>query len=657
MKKFSAIIILLLSGFIIRGESFDLAPGGSTRITVDAPAKSLLKVRARLDLPAGKEGWGGYFMGLALNGKQPGMPVNTGAKIWDLTRVPPEGAEHYSSSRNAWFVKADSDFIAFNGEGSFDRTGFLGRKNTVYDRSGYTNAYYDKIFEIGTGTAVLEIRNLSPRYRLTGNVEVMDLPHGELLFFVPVAGKDIYPWSFPQPEEMKRELSIRACSGEFEPLVLSVRNRGGDLSFRWRLEGLPFAPDIRVQGYAGPDSTDRFKYVEAAGLEVVQPDRLLASDEWKVPAGQTGSLWMIFHIPADAAPGSHQGKLILNDAYEFPVKVEVLPFKLAPAEKIYGLWTNSLPGRDPERRRRQCADLRGHGINTFFLDQWTTPVSITPDGGIDISRFEAALAWLKEENLNRKALIFGLIGSLPKQISAAAKTEDVRSPEWAKTAERLFSTMEKAAAKEGFEFYLHSHDEPDIHPKITADFESLSRSLKQNTSIKIASNATIVGQMHWSGMIDLNICAVYNGVLQGWNGEAGSNHFFPQWGRVSPEDIRKHVKYGYTQVRASDAVGARSVYGLLMDAMNLHGMWGFAYYWGKDDWNIAWPFPEKDGRWGTTFGWEMLRAGVNDSRYYRTLRLSGGEFELPEPGVLHGMTMEELQSLRDQIIDRILKRR
>lgn len=651
------VAILLLSGVLLPGSTFDLAPGTSTRISFNVPAKALLKVRARLDMPEGKEGWGGYFMGLAINGKMPGMPVNTGKKVWNLTRVPLESADQYSPAKDAWFVKADSDFIAFNGEGSFNRTGFLGRKNTVYDRAGYTNTYYDKIFEVENGRVTLEIRNLSPRYRLTGHSEIMELPHDKLLFFAPTAGSEIYPWSFPQPEEMKRQLSIRACPGEFEPLVLSLHNRGDGLTFRWRLEGLPFPADIRVLEYARPESNDHFKHIEAAGLSVVQPDRLLATDEWKVPAGQTGSLWMIFHIPADTAPGNYRGKLILNGTYEFAVNVEVLPFKLAPSEKIYGLWTNTLPGSDPERRRRLCADLREHGINTFFLDQWTTPVTISPDGKIDISRFEAALAWLKKEKFNRKVLIFGLLGSLPKQIATAAGTYNVQSPEWAKTAERLFSLMEKAAAKEGFEFYLHSHDEPDIHPKITADFEALCRSLKKNTSVRIAANATIAGQMHWPGMIDLNLCALYNGVLQGWNGESYSNHFYPQWGKVSPEQIRDNVKYGYTQVRATDAHGARSAYGFLMDAMNLRGMWGFAYYWGNDNWNIAWPFPEKDGRWGTTFGWEMLRAGINDSRYYRTLREAGGKFELPPPAVLHNMTMEELQAVRDRIIDGILKAR
>ncbi len=657
MKKLFNVTLLLVSGWIARGDSFDLAPGANTRITFNAPGKALLKVRARLDLPDGKEGWGGYFMGLTLNGKAPGMPVNTGKKVWNLTRVPLEGADHYSPARNAWFVKADSDFIAFNGEGAFDRTGFLGRRNTVYDRTGYTNAYYDKVFELESGNTMLEIRNLSPRYRLTGHAEIMETPLDKLLFFVPTAGAEINPWSFPQPEEMKRKLSIRVCPGEFEPLVLSVLNRGSEVTFRWRLEGLPFSPDIRVLGYARPGSNDRFKHIEAEGLEVVQPDRLLGSDEWKVPSGKTGSLWLIFHIPADTAPGNYRGRLILNEKYEFPVHVEVLPFKLAPSEKIYGLWINSLPGRDPERRRRQCSDLREHGVNTFFLDQWTTPVSISPDGQIDISRFEEALVWLKKENLNRKVLIFGLLGSLPKQISAAAGTDNMQSPEWAKTAERLFSRMEKAAAKEGFEFYLHSYDEPDIHPKVTADFEALCRSLKKNTAVKIAANATIAGQMHWPGMIDLNLCALYNGVFQGWNGESYSNHFYPQWDKVSPEQIRDNVKYGYTQVRAADALGARSSYGFLMDAMNLRGMWGFAYYWGKEDWNIAWPFPEKDGRWGTTFGWEMLRAGINDSRYYRTLREAGGNFELPSTATLHNMTMEELQSLRDKIINQILTMR
>jgi hypothetical protein len=655
MKKISLMMLAVLACMAAQGETFELAPNATGQFNIHIPAGSLLKIRARLELPDGKEGWGGYFMGLELNGKPLPAPVNTGRMVYNLARLPIDGAELYSASRGAWFVKADSDDIAFNGEGSFNRTSFLGKANTSYDPSGYTNAYYDKVFEVDAGDSVLAVRNLSPRYRLRGEITVMETPHRELMFFVPVPGKNIYPWSFPQPEELKKTLKIRACRGEFEPLVLAVKNRGGDAAFKWRFEGLNVPVDVRVQEYTPAESADHLKYAELAGHAVVLPDRLTGADEWRVEAGKAGSLWMIFRIPEDAAPGSYRAKLILNETFEFPLEIEVLPFELAPSEKIYGLWTNSLPGRDPERCKRQCLDLREHGINTFFLDQWTVPVSIDVHGNIDISRFEAALAWLKAENLNQKVLIFGLIGSLPKQIAAAAKTDDVRSPEWGKMAERLFQPMADAAGRAGFrELYLHLSDEPDIHPNVTAEFEAMCQSLKKHTSLKIAANATIAGMMHWKDLIDLNICAIYNGVLQGWNGETYRNTFFPQW-TATPEQIRQHVRYGYTQVRSTHGLNARVLYGFMMDKMELEGMWGFAYYWGKDGWNIAWPFPEKDGRWGTTAGWEMLRAGIIDSRYYQTLLKAGGEFALPEPKTLESMPVEELHALRNNIINQLLK--
>lgn len=71
--------------------------------------------------------------------------------------------------------------------------------------------------------------------------------------------------------------------------------------------------------------------------------------------------------------------------------------------------------------------------------------------------------------------------------------------------------------------------------------------------------------------------------------------------------------------------------------------------------NVAWPYPESDGTTGTTQAWEALREGINDSRYYATLRKlkPDATLLLPSPAELNQMTAAELQGLRDRIIDQL----
>ena len=74
----------------------------------------------------------------------------------------------------------------------------------------------------------------------------------------------------------------------------------------------------------------------------------------------------------------------------------------------------------------------------------------------------------------------------------------------------------------------------------------------------------------------------------------------------------------------------------------------------------AWPFPENDGRYGTTVGWEMLHAGIQDSRCLHTLHELAArkgetvQFKLPAMPELMRMEAEELAALRNEIIEEIL---
>ena len=85
MKYCSAVILCFTGIFLFAGQ-FELAPGKETVLNIPASDSSrILRIRARLNLPEGREAWGGYFLGMTLNGKELPLPVNTGI-LWNIAK-------------------------------------------------------------------------------------------------------------------------------------------------------------------------------------------------------------------------------------------------------------------------------------------------------------------------------------------------------------------------------------------------------------------------------------------------------------------------------------------------------------------------------------------------------------------------------------------
>ncbi len=87
-----------------------------------------------------------------------------------------------------------------------------------------------------------------------------------------------------------------------------------------------------------------------------------------LPSGSLKEVWVTTEVPADAAPGTYTGQIVVKPAEgpstEIPLSLEVLPFKLGPAgDRMYGLYYHRL-GRqldDVERVRVELRDIRAHG--------------------------------------------------------------------------------------------------------------------------------------------------------------------------------------------------------------------------------------------------------------------------------------------------------
>lgn len=669
LKKQLAIMLGCIwgAGLCLAGELI-ITPRSNVEITIPEAVRgktALLRVRARLQLPTGNEAWGGYFLGIHLNGKELAEAINTPAYLVDLCRLPAVKTPLYAAERQRWFVRADSDYIPFNAQTPgtlYRREAFLGSANSLNEVSNYQNAYYDKVFRLSAKQTdgTLTLRNDAHGNAMHVQVDFTPTEDRNCLFFAPVPGRVIKRSSFPTPEEMRGRLQWQACPGERLAILVAARTLENEEHFAYEMSDWTSASgtsiaatffDIRMLSHKGAEKShiplDYLHYPSFGDAAAEQPDRLIVSKQWKIPAKQCSLMWIIAKIPEGTVPDKYRSTLKLSDAVSLPLELEVLPVKLLKSERIYGLWTNSLPGSDAEARNRQCHDLREHGINTFFLDPWTVPVKLNADGSPNLQRFREALQWLKKEDMNQKILIYGVLEPLLKAIEERAGPADPENAAWRELAGKIFRPMQELAVKEGFDFYLHPYDEPDVHPKITASFTQLCQALKSIPGLKIASNVSASGQRHFGRLLDVNICN--SGCPALASQTAYGNPFFPQWGAAEPTWIKENIRYVYTQVRAYDGRSARLLYGLAADAANLRGVWGFAYHWNQKDWYIAWPYPEENGKCGSTYAWELLSTGIEDTRYWLTLKKLRPDIQLPQVKTLLNVSAEELAEWRQEM--------
>ncbi len=479
------------------------------------------------------------------------------------------------------------------------------------------------------------------------------------LFFAPVPGRVIKRSSFPTPEEMRGRLQWQACPGERLAILVAARTLEKEELFAYEMSdwtsenGNRIAAaffDIRMLSYKEAEKShiplDYLHYPSFGDAAAEQPDRLIVSKQWKIPAKQCSLMWIIAKIPEGTVPDKYRSTLKLSDAVSLPLELEVLPVKLLKSERIYGLWTNSLPGSDAEARNRQCHDLREHGINTFFLDPWTVPVKLNADGSPNLQRFREALQWLKKEDMNQKILIYGVLEPLLKAIEERAGPADPENATWRELAGKIFRPMQELAAKEGFDFYLHPYDEPDVHPKITASFTQLCQALKSIPGLKVASNVSASGQRHFGRLLDVNIC---NSGYPALACRLRTAIHFSRSGEPLSQHGSKKTS-GMPTPRCAPTMGeAPDCFMVWRRMPQTLGAFGLCLPLEPKDWYIAWPYPEENVASGSTYAWELLSAGIEDTRYWLTLKKLRPDIQLPQVKTLLNVSAEELAEWRQEM--------
>jgi len=222
-------------------------------------------------------------------------------------------------------------------------------------------------------------------------------------------------------ESISTPISMRIAPGQLDDLVLAVTQGNSTLRnvrlVASRLHGpeghFLEVPDERVRnvvcwygpkgGIGGPpdwDARDSFMYEPYALLydasliranhkkkrtEITYkgfPDDNPPIKPRDVPAGEMRQWYVTIPVPADAPPGEYKGRLSFVSGNVvvrmLALFVEVLPIKLLPSAKLYGMYTNLRPGLelDDPRYLMMLKDLAEHGFHNPWLLQSRNRVTV-----------------------------------------------------------------------------------------------------------------------------------------------------------------------------------------------------------------------------------------------------------------------------------------
>jgi hypothetical protein len=423
----------------------------------------------------------------------------------------------------------------------------------------------------------------------------------------------IYTNSVPIAAAVARPCATFATPGEYEPVVVALR------ALR-PLKGVR----TEVGALAGPGG----ETISASALDVrsvrcwpqrigsswshdwrVLPELLEKIDAVDVNSDCTQEFWITIHVPERAKPGEYRGPLRILTAdgqrWETTLQLEVLPFTLAPAERVVGMYWRDQAG-GPELLDRQVRDMVEHGMRVVTISR--SPKVSNVDGKLVVDASEL-LAFL------RRLRQLGLTGPIPYNNS--------------------FEGLLKRAFPKG--------DFDNLYVELIRELEKVS---SDPTAIKLLYYPVDeIGNADERGHKAHDLCALIAKVPGATSYITVNNYKAGEkWGDTF--DIWcGNIDYTLEQEQRLLARGKRYFrYGsaYLNDCRKARNSCGFGfyrrpaeamYYWHYQaltgnpfddfdgdarDWCAV--YPGADGTLIPTMDWESLREGVDDLRYIATLK-------------------------------------
>ena len=423
----------------------------------------------------------------------------------------------------------------------------------------------------------------------------------------------IYTNSVPTAADVTRPCATFATPGEYEPVAVALR----------ALRPLKGA-HVETGSLAGPGG----ETIPASALEVrlvkCWPQRIGSSwsHDWRVlpellekvaavdvNAGCTQEFWITLHVPEHAKAGEYHGPLRIVTAdgqcWETTLRLEVLPFTLAPSERIVGMYWRD-KADDPELLDRQVRDMVEHGMRAVTIDR--SPKVSNVDGKLvaDASELLAFLRHLRQ---------LGLTGPIPYNNSFEGLIKRAfPKGDFDSLYVELIRELEKVSSQpDALKLLYYPVDEignADDRGRTAHDLCALIAKAPGAKSY-ITVNSYKAGEK-WGDTFDIWCGNVEYTVEQEQRLLARGKHYM-RYGSAYLNDCRK----------------ARNSCGLGFYRRPAEAM----YYWhyqcpvgdpfndfdgDSRDWCAVYPGP--DGTLIPTMDWESLREGVDDLRYIATLK-------------------------------------
>jgi len=161
-------------------------------------------------------------------------------------------------------------------------------------------------------------------------------------------------------EQKTTAAKLRATPGEYEPFTFTFRPRE-------RLEEVFIKPAGPLVGPKGKIDAANVPVCGIEGWHGGDYDVLVpVGNAWDMPAWSRELFWVTVHVPADAAPGTYNGEIVVTSKGRrvgaIAIRLEVLPFRLD--EPPYALGFNYSSSKDPAKLAAHLRDMREHGMTT-----------------------------------------------------------------------------------------------------------------------------------------------------------------------------------------------------------------------------------------------------------------------------------------------------
>ncbi|HEX2960283.1 MAG TPA: hypothetical protein VHO43_00730 [Ignavibacteriales bacterium] len=399
------------------------------------------------------------------------------------------------------------------------------------------------------------------------------------------------------------------------------------------------------------DPSGKRKYIDISSPEVKFPDNVIIEDSKSLRPfnldGMTNrQIWLTMHIPEGAKPGKYISVFKVSSPkgllIEFPVEIEVLPFKLDESRVSYSLYYHGAlrdwklrpfhsMDKTPEQLYLELKDMKEHGVlypnNYQDMKHLEENIRIRERVGLPKDRFYSTLLdWFKGPPKTE-----GQLDVLKKRIL------DFKS------------VIEKYGYKQ---LYIYGEDEARGQALLD---QRPAWELAHELGVKIF----VAGYSETFQMMgDILDAAVIQGTLnpeQAHLYHSKGNEIFsysnPQVGQENPEIYRRN--FGIALYKAG--------YNGCMDyayQKNYNAMWNdFDYQRYREE---TFTYPTSDGLISTV-QWEGFRQGVTDMRYLSTLlnridslKAKGKNTRDLENWVNSIDTSGDLDLLREEIIQKIL---